>query len=704
MTSPIDVVLARLDKPKRTGKGWAARCPAHEDKSPSLSITEADGGKVLLHCFSGCHAGDVLGAIGLEWKDLFPESLSPDARRDYQRKAATEAKREAELVIAMAQASAKLSPEDAAYLEQAKANAKQADEVLARIEEAPSKDGTLARHAYGGGEYLLRENGVYFTDDKDSKWLCSPLHILAQTRDAKSGEWGRLLEWADADGVRHRWSMPMELLQGDGSDVRRELARQGLTIAPGRAARELLASYLQVWPTQERARCVDRLGWHGGVYLTPTQAIGEAGELVVFQNPSAVEPALSQTGTAEQWRDNVAALAVGNSRLVFALSVAFAGPLAAIAGEDSGGFHLRGASSSGKSTALKLAASVWGNPESYRRLWRATANGLEGLAALHNDGVLILDELSQIEPREAGEAAYMLANGQGKARASRNGTARQPARWRVLFLSAGEVSLSTLIESTGKKANAGQEIRLADIAADAGAGMGAFENLHGLSRPQALSDALSAAVATYHGQAGQEWLTCLVEQRESLPAFISDSVKRFTAEVLPPQASGQAARVAKRFALVAVAGELASHFGITGWQEGEAIKAAASCFASWLDGFGGAGNREQRNMLAQVRAFFEAHGASRFEDVNAQQEQRVHNRAGFHRTTADGAREYLVLPEAFRREICKGCEPKAVARELSERGWLEPGTDGRDTQKPRLPGLGPTRCYVFTPRMWEDAP
>lgn len=139
MTNPIDVVLARLDKPRRTGKGWAARCPAHEDKSPSLSITEADGAKVLLHCFSGCNARDVLAAIGLEWKDLFPESLSPDARRDYQRKAATEAKREAELVIAMAQASATLSPEDAAYLEQAKANARQAGEALAHLD-SPETD------------------------------------------------------------------------------------------------------------------------------------------------------------------------------------------------------------------------------------------------------------------------------------------------------------------------------------------------------------------------------------------------------------------------------------------------------------------------------------------------------------------------------------------------------------------------------------
>ena len=63
---------------------------------------------------------------------------------------------------------------------------------------------------------------------------------MAMTRDAKSGECGRLLEWIDADQVRHQWAMPLELLQGDGSEVRRELARLGLFIAPSKTARDLL--------------------------------------------------------------------------------------------------------------------------------------------------------------------------------------------------------------------------------------------------------------------------------------------------------------------------------------------------------------------------------------------------------------------------------------------------------------------------------
>jgi len=560
---------------------------------------------------------------------------------------------------------------------------------------------------YGGGSFDISRQGVFFIGtDKDGneqppKWICSPLAVLAKTRDAKSGEWGRLLQWRDDDQVLHQWAMPLELLQSDGTDMRRELARMGLTIAPTKAARDLLASFVQVWPVEHRARCVDRLGWHGAVYVTPSESIGQDDEIVVFQNAHAIEPAFSAAGTLIEWRASVAALAAGNSRLVFALSVAFAGALADVAGEDSGGFHLRGGSSSGKTTALKVAASVWGNPNAYPRLWRATANGLEGLAALHNDGLLILDELSQIDPKEAGEAAYLLANGQGKARASRTGAARQSARWRLMFLSAGEESLTALMASVGKKANAGQEIRLADIDADAGAGMGVFELLHDQPSPAALALAVKDAAIKFHGAAGVAWLRCIVDDRAKLSDLIENGIKQFVEKVAPKDANGQVLRVARRFGLAAVAGELATHYEITGWLEGESTRAAHKCFAAWLESFGGTVNREERNILSQVRAFFEAHGASRFEDMAATNDQRIINRAGFYRAGTSGEREFLVLPEAFKREICQGFDTKTATLALLAAGWVKPGNDRRDTQKPRIRGLGPTRCYVFTARMWE---
>ena len=73
MITGVEKLLARLDAVRETGQGqWTARCPAHDDETPSLSIRERGDGVVLIHDFAGCDAVDVLGAVGLELRDLFP--------------------------------------------------------------------------------------------------------------------------------------------------------------------------------------------------------------------------------------------------------------------------------------------------------------------------------------------------------------------------------------------------------------------------------------------------------------------------------------------------------------------------------------------------------------------------------------------------------------------------------------------------------
>ncbi|WP_343549129.1 DUF927 domain-containing protein [Ralstonia sp.] len=560
----------------------------------------------------------------------------------------------------------------------------------------------VATQSYGGGHFEVSAKGVYYLgldgdgNDKAPLFVCTPLHVIAKTRDMRSGAWGRLLRWKDDDDVSHQWAMPMDALQGDGADVRRELADRGVEIATTKTGRDLLSSYLQSWRVDARARCVERLGWHGPVYVLADESIGESGEMVVFQNTHCVEPALSQAGTVDDWIDSVSMLAAGNTRVVFSLSVAFAGPLAAIANVESGGFHLRGASSTGKSTAQIAACSVWGDPQEYKRSWRATDNGLESVAVLHNDGVLILDEISQCDVRVVGEVAYMLSNGQSKSRASRTGAARQVVRWRVLFLSSGEESLPAMLAKAGKRANAGQEIRLADIEADAGAGMGVVESLNGYACPAALTQAINDNAHRTYGAVGMAWIAQVVAERAKLPDFLKEGMAQFVSEVVPAGADSQVQRVARRFALVAVAGELATHYEMTGWQQGESMRAAKTCFASWLEGFGGTGNREERSILSQVRAFFEAHGSSRFEAMDATQDQRIINRAGFYRVADGGARTYYVLPESFRSEVCQGFNPKEAKAALIGAGMLlaDP-KNGHSMQNARLPGLGSIKVYVM---------
>jgi len=69
-----DALLSRLEKVKSTGQSrWQARCPAHDDRGPSLSIRELDDGRLLVHCFAGCDVYAVLSAVSLEMDALFPE-------------------------------------------------------------------------------------------------------------------------------------------------------------------------------------------------------------------------------------------------------------------------------------------------------------------------------------------------------------------------------------------------------------------------------------------------------------------------------------------------------------------------------------------------------------------------------------------------------------------------------------------------------
>jgi len=81
--SPVDLVLSRLglNKVKKVSGGYMARCPVHDDKNPSLSITEGDDGRVLLKCFAGCSTEEIVKALGLTMSDLFPPSSKPQKKK-----------------------------------------------------------------------------------------------------------------------------------------------------------------------------------------------------------------------------------------------------------------------------------------------------------------------------------------------------------------------------------------------------------------------------------------------------------------------------------------------------------------------------------------------------------------------------------------------------------------------------------------------
>ena len=157
-------------------------------------------------------------------------------------------------------------------------------------------------------------------------------------------------------------------------------------------------------------------------------------------------------------------------------------------------------------------------------------------------------------------------------------------------------------------------------------------------------------------------------------------------------------RAADQFALIGVAGELATQWELTGWQLGEAIEAAERCFAEWLKARGTNGDSDMEMAIRQVRGFLEANGASRFQPLGAAQGEvtadRIFDRVGFTRIGAAGETEYLILKEAFKSQICAGFNYRDVLRELDRRGLLVRDHDNF-TVKPRLPEFGVKRVYCI---------
>lgn len=560
-----------------------------------------------------------------------------------------------------------------------------------------------------------RAPGVYWCDvvkDKEGTvtgpaapvWICSPLRVHAMTRDAQNGEWGRLLVFPDRDGKEHRWTCPQSLHAGNGDELRGVLLREGLTITSNPKLRRMVGDYIQREHPEVRARCVNRTGWHGDVFALPRETFGDSdAEPVLFQASTIDGVTLGQGGTLAGWIESVSAPCAKNSRLVLAVCMGFAGPCLGLVRAEGGGVHLRGGTSAGKSTALHVAASLYGCPDQFARTWRATDNGLEGVAAMHSDLLLVLDEIGQLEPKHAGQIAYLLANGQGKSRSHRDGSPRAIATWRVLFLSAGEVGLTDLVTQSGNKVRGGQEVRVIDVPADAGAGHGLFDCVPAGVAPGTFADTLKAAAATHYGHALPAFLRALVSD----PTKARDALRALrvgiAAKLAQSEASGQVRRVADRFALIAAAGELATAWKLTGWETGEAERAAQACFKAWLDARGTTGDSDSAAILAQVRGFLEANGEARFTRWDAPEDgARTINRAGFRKHGGDGP-TYYIERECFRREVCAGFDHQAVARLLAGRDALKTESSGGTTCKERLPDGRSVRVYVIAPALWGES-
>ncbi|WP_421320081.1 DUF927 domain-containing protein [Aeromonas veronii] len=447
------------------------------------------------------------------------------------------------------------------------------------------------------------QDGLYcVTTDKgqDDVWsrIGAPLWVTACGRDTAGLGWGLQVRWYSPDGRPQEAFIPHVHLLAEGREALMKLMDGGYRFNLG--MKRQLIDYLNSKNPYKTFTRVDRLGWIPDTHIFmlgdgPVGSTNDNEYTYTGNNPTQSDVA----GTLDEWRGDVAALCLGNSRLLLSTSLAFVGPLLRLTNQSSFGVHLVGQSSIGKSTAMLVAASVVGKPANKIQTWNATKVGLETTAGLCNDSTLFLDEIGQADPHVLGDIIYMLANGEGRARANADLSRRAKQQWRTTFLSNGEVDLEHSLASVGKRHKAGHDVRMINIEADTDR-HGIFEELHGYPNGASLSKALAERTAQYHGIAFRSFVEELTLDINGAQAFVDEHRADMMRRLGAKECDGQVQRVADAFGLISAAGELANRFGITGWPAGSVAAVVEQLFRKWLARRGTSGSLEEANMIEQL--------------------------------------------------------------------------------------------------------
>ncbi|MBK1656572.1 hypothetical protein CKO29_18150 [Allochromatium vinosum] len=309
------------------------------------------------------------------------------------------------------------------------------------------------------------------------------------------------------------------------------------------------------------------------------------------------------------------------------------------------------------------------------RRWNLTGNGLEGLAEAHSDLPLVLDELGAATVGDIRPLIYQLAGGQGKTAMNSAREMREPRTWRTIAISTGEMSLHARManpDDDGKRPRAikgglthrALDVEVSDIAAAAP-----------IEQREALVSGIKATCARHYGTAGPEFVQRLALRFATMAearAHVRARVESVLLELAPAGLPTETRRALRRFALIAVAGELASDLDILPVTP-DAIRSAAQSMArAWLSA---SAETDEERIVSSVRAFILAH-ASRFERVNEPlrfdgggnpiKPDPVRERAGFF----DSQSGLWWFTDAGLTEAAPGQDKTTIARTLSTAGYL----------------------------------
>ncbi len=540
--------------------------------------------------------------------------------------------------------------------------------------------------------------GVYWhysdrkTGDPRTLQICDPLEVVMQMYERETGIFSMKLQFRTVAGQKEIF-MDQGMLSGRGGPLCEELFSKGLRINKT-GGEEHVVKYLSESVRQSPlVDTVRKPGWHEKSFVLPGKTFGP--DRVAMSHDIGVENLFRKSGTLEGWQEGVAKLCLGNAVPTLSISTVFGSMLLRRVGVHGGGFHLKGDSSTGKTLSQYLACSVLGPPDmgGYLASWDTTKNGLELSAEIRNDLPLILDEIKQVNPHMVQQMVYMLANGQGKGRMGQDRNQEPAKTWRVLMLSSGEKNLTEHAALSGDPANAGAELRMVDVNAG-NREFKAFDDIHDKTDGAEFWDSLNAAANEHYGTAGPaflERLTC--ENDRDFVAELAEIRRLFSIN------NSQAGRVADRFAVAALGGELASEYGILPWPKGTAIHACKTLYDEWA-ATQGKGSTEDRQILTMISDFLDAHGDTRFSDVSFGADRTPGPRAGYYELVGE-SRVYH-FNKAGLKEAIRGYGIDRILQALDSVSALKRSRPDKNQNQIRIRNGGRPWFYTIDPEKLTD--
>ncbi len=544
---------------------------------------------------------------------------------------------------------------------------------------------------------------------KDNEYtirICSPIIIGAEGHNISSESACLQLLIQSTTGAWNEIFVPRKDLVG-GAALQGRLQDAGLR--PGDFA-VLLHILQNVVPMRQFER-LEHAGWTGDWYALPSgEVLPRSDEAIATFQPV---PNFGVNGTREEADRTLSALA-GNHRFVIAIAGALAAPFMAKVGAiaEPGGFHFYGTSSRGKTTLLTSAASVWGCGAEKKDMgivetWNTTSYAAEITASQHSDCAMFFDEIRSADPEHFAKLALGLANGAGKRAGKADGGLRESKTFRPFLLSTGEISSKDYITSNDLAYHGGMSVRIVDIKADAGGGLGIFDSLPSeFTDAGAFADWIKERSSQHYGHHGRAMVECYQANPASFLQDLHDAIGRLNSHLgrVAAMTDPQSQRVCKRIAFVAAVAVVGCDRGIIPWRSDDILKSAQAIFEDWLETRGGKGSQEGVAAEQAFCAFIYAH-PKRFDRDREPAER--DSRIGMTRLDKNGHREWWIANKEGLIEMI-GAQPERLFPFLEHlRGGsssdfeLVEGKGRTRRDSPSGSGL-PKRCYCIRAKAVEQ--